>query len=196
MDAIAQSSSEKREPWAPLATFRKTTIAAVDLQRINRQPFFSLPPPACLLTPIQSSLRQHQQFRFKFNQVCPHQLKFVIQTNVKIVHRIASLPRMDGKWWEYLSENGLIDCSELRQTPKPFPLSGQRLREYRKSMEKLVDNFKTEVISGFDMNAVCRDSVKRQPAESKQNAYEERNEPTLRVIDSANTIIRDGTTTR
>jgi len=103
---------------------------------------------------------------------------------------------IEGKWGKYLVETGLIDSSELNRTPKPFPLKGQRLREYRKSMEKLVTNFRTEVISDFDINAVCRDSGKRQPAESRQSTYEQTNEPTLRVIDSANTIIRDGTTKR
>jgi len=59
-----------------------------------------------------------------------------------------------------------------------------------------VPNFRTEVTSGFDINAVCCDSAKRQPAENRQSMYEQTNEPTLRVIYSANTIIRDGTTKR
>lgn len=101
-----------------------------------------------------------------------------------------------GRWRDYLCEHGLIDERELGQTPKPFPLKGQRLREYRKSMEKLVGGFRTETIAKFNLNEVCQTTLKRQPAENKQPKYEERNEPTLRVIDGANTIIRDGTTHR
>ncbi|KAG0638177.1 hypothetical protein HOY80DRAFT_192850 [Tuber brumale] len=99
----------------------------------------------------------------------------------------------DGKWAKYLTENGLIDASDLGRLPSPFRLGSQRLREYRKSMAKLVMDFKIEVITDFDLDAVCRASAKRQPAEKKEKLYEEKNEPTLRVLDSRNTIIRDGT---
>lgn len=99
-------------------------------------------------------------------------------------------------WGGYLCQHGLIDERELGRTPKPFPQKGQRLREYRKSMAKLVGNFKTETISNYNLNAVYQKALKRQPAENKQPKYEDKNEPTLRVIDSANTIIRDSTTHR
>lgn len=97
------------------------------------------------------------------------------------------------KWRNYLIDNGLIDAEVLKRKPKPYPLKGQRLREYRKSMEKLKCDFNTEIIPNFDMNTVCRDSIKRQPREKMEKDFEEHNEPSLRVLEGVNTIVCDDT---
>jgi len=61
-------------------------------------------------------------------------------------------------------------------------------------MENLIKNFTTEIIPEFDLNAVCQSSTKRQPVASNESKYAERDEPTLSVLGSGNTIVRDCTT--
>ena len=99
-------------------------------------------------------------------------------------------------WKNYLIRENIGSPEILRRGATPFSYSSTKLRVIRSDLKKQLPGYSVYVVKGFILSEAIKNTPQKQPAESKQTAYEELNEPSLEVIEGDNIIIMDDSGTK